>query len=99
MTHFIACKKTNDAIEVVVLFFKEVVRLHGFPRKNNSDRDMKFLGHFWMTLWKKMKSKLLYISSYHPQTDGKTKVVNKSLGNFLRSLSGENPRQWDMVLA
>jgi hypothetical protein len=44
-------------------------------------------------------SYLLYSSTYHPQMDIKTEVVNKSLGNLLRSLSGENPSQWDLALA
>jgi hypothetical protein len=99
MAHFIPCKKTNDATKVVVLFFKEIVRLHGLPRSITSDRDTRFLGHFWRILWKNMGSKLLYSSAYHPQMDGQTKVVNQSLGNLLRSLSGEKPGQWDLILA
>nr|GEZ14022.1 RNA-directed DNA polymerase [Tanacetum cinerariifolium] len=31
-------------------------------------------------------------------TDGQNEVVNRSLGNLLRSLVGENLRQWDLVL-
>ena len=31
--------------------------------------------------------------------DGQTEVVNKSLGNILRSLTSEQPKQWDHVLA
>ncbi|GJZ02551.1 RNA-directed DNA polymerase [Tanacetum coccineum] len=64
-----------------------------------SDRDVKFVGHFWRTLWRKMGTQLQFSSSHHPQTDGQTEVVNRSLGNLLRSLVGENPRQWDLVLS
>jgi hypothetical protein len=99
MAHFISCKKTNDASEVAALFYKEVVRLHGFPWSITSDRDNRFLGNFWRTLWKNLGSDLLYSSTYYPQMDGQTKVVNKSLGNLLRSLSGENPSQWDLALS
>jgi hypothetical protein len=99
MAHFIACTKTNDATNIANLFFREVVRLHGFPNNIVSDRDTIFVGHFWRTLWKKLGTNLSFSSTYHPQTDGKTKVVNKSLGNILRSLVSENPKQWDQVLA
>ena len=42
---------------------------------------------------------MLYSLAYHPQMDKQTEVVNKSLGNLLRSLSGENPHQGDLALA
>jgi hypothetical protein len=98
MAHSIPCQKTSDTNHIANLFFKEVVRLHGLPRSIVSDRDTKFVGHFWRNLWKKQGKNLSFISSYHPQTDGKTKVVNKILGDLLRSLVTEHHSQWDHIL-
>jgi hypothetical protein len=43
----------------------------------------------------KLGIKLLFSSSSHPQTDGQTEVVNRSLGNLLRVLIKKNPKSWE----
>jgi hypothetical protein len=98
MAHFILCQKTDNASYVADLFFNEVVCLHGVPNTIVSDRDTKFLSHFWRTLWYKLGTKFLFSTTCHPQTDGQTKVVNHTLSTMLRAVLKDNLRLWEECL-
>jgi hypothetical protein len=99
MAHFIPCHKTDDAIHIADLFFKDIVRLCGMPSTIVSDRDAKFLSHFWRTLWNKLGTKLLFSTTCHPQTDGQTEVVNHTLDTMLRAILKKNLKMWEECLS
>ncbi|KAH9698118.1 hypothetical protein KPL71_023889 [Citrus sinensis] len=98
IAHFIPCHKMDDASNVADLFFREIVGLHGMPKTIVSDRDTKFLNYFWKTLWAKLGTKLLFSTICHPQTDGQTEVVNRTLCTLLRAIIKKNIKTWEDCL-
>ncbi|XP_026459349.1 uncharacterized protein LOC113360010 [Papaver somniferum] len=50
---------------------------------------MRAKAHFF---WTKLKQDMS--TSYHRQTDGQTKRVNACLENYLRCMTGHQPKQW-----
>jgi hypothetical protein len=69
-SHFIPIKSTCKAIDIASIFMKEIFRLHGMPNEIISDRDTKFTSNFWKSLFAGFETKLLFSTTYHPQTDG-----------------------------
>jgi hypothetical protein len=83
---------------MLLIFFTEIVRLHDVPNTIISDRDAKFLSHFWRTLWFKLGTKLLFSTTCHPQMDGQTEFVNRTLSTMLWAVLKTNLKLWEECL-
>ena len=70
VAHLLPVKKTFSAIDIARVFIKEIVRLHGFPRRIISDRDAKFTSKFWKALFESVGIELNISTTYHPEFDG-----------------------------
>ncbi|MCO5606671.1 hypothetical protein L7F22_060860 [Adiantum nelumboides] len=80
------------------LFVQYIFRIHGLPRSIISDRDPKFTGHFWTSLFNTLGTNLLFSSAYHPQTDGQTERVNQILEEILQHYIQIRLASWEEYL-
>jgi transposase InsO family protein len=96
--HFIPTWTTVTAEETAKLFFDHIFRHHGLPRSIISDRDPRFLSVFWSALFRQTGTKLLYSSTHHPQTDGQTERLNRTLEEMLRAYVNAKCDNWDDCL-
>ncbi|WVZ17815.1 hypothetical protein V8G54_010797 [Vigna mungo] len=92
--NFTFLKHPYTARKIAELFAKEIVRLHGIPQSIVSDRDPVFMNLFWQELFRLQGTTLKMSSSYHPETDGQTEVVNRCLEAYLRCFVSEQPKNW-----
>lgn len=83
-SHFTALKSDYTAAKVAEIFINTMVKLHGSPKSIVSDRDKVFTSQFWQQLFKLSGTTLAMSTTYHPQTDGQSEVVNKCLEMYLR---------------
>ncbi|KAL3510188.1 hypothetical protein ACH5RR_029589 [Cinchona calisaya] len=63
-----------------------------------SDREVKFLSHFWRVLCGKLGIKLLFSTACHSQTNDQTEVVNQTLGTLLCAVLKKNLKIWEDCL-
>ena len=80
------------------MFIDNIFRLHGLPRTIVSDRDPRFTSDFWKALFEILNVKLKPSTAYHPETDGQTERVNRTLEQVLRAYVGYHQDDWDRWL-
>ncbi|MCO5572157.1 hypothetical protein L7F22_025908 [Adiantum nelumboides] len=96
--HFIPVQKQITAEQMAKIFLVTVFKYHGMPRSIVSDRDPRMTGLFWRALWQNLHSTLRFSSSYHPQTDGQSEIVNSAVLDLLKCYVSDNPAQWKHYL-
>ena len=96
--HFAPSKTTDTAVEAADAFFSNVFKHHGLPDDIVSDRDAKFTSRFWNELMKLCGIRTNISTSYHPQTDGVSEIMNRMVENFLRFYCSLRKNDWDRIL-
>ena len=101
MAYFIPMTKTATAKEVAELVYDNVFRTWGLPLNILSDRDPKFTGNFWRTLFRLSGTDLTRGSAYHHERDGQTERCNLIMEEYLRHFVSANQKDWTrhMVMA
>ena len=96
--HAIPTLTSCSASDLAHIAMREVVRHHGLPTSIVSDRDPRFVAHFWRSLWKLLRTQLDMSTSYHPQSDGQTERDNRTLEEMLRAYVDSQQDDWDELL-
>ena len=97
--HFISITHPFTTTGIAKVFFDNIFKLQGMPSSIVCDRDPTFTSCFWKELFRLNGTSFNFISSYHPQIDGQTKVVNKTLEMYLRCLTSSQPKEWSRWLS
>ena len=98
MAHLAAVPDTIDGEGPATLVIDRVFRRHGLPVAIVSDRDPRFTGKFWKSIFKVLGTRLDMSTADHPQTDGQTERVNCVINAILRSICADTPKRWSSML-
>jgi len=92
--HFCALPHPFTPTLVAQSFMDQIFKLHGMPTSIVSDHNRAFTSSFWQELFRLQGTQLQLSTSYHPQTNGQTKLVNKCLETYLRCFTSEKQHLW-----
>lgn len=79
-------KDTFSAEDWSNCYFTSVYPSWGLPAFFVSDRDAKFTGVFWSTLFKRVGTTLAMTTAYHPSADGQAERTNQTIEITFRVL-------------
>lgn len=92
--HFLPLKADYSSKSVADTFMNHIVKLQWIPKLIVSDKDKIFTSSFWQHMFKLQGTMLAMSSAYHPQSEEKSKILNKCLETYLWCLTYGNPKGW-----
>ena len=90
----IPCHETDDAPACAQLLKKHVFDVFGLPKGIISDRDPKYTGSFWRSLFDCLGTKLHLTTAYRPQSDGQSERTNQTVEQVMRCMCMHQPDAW-----
>jgi transposase InsO family protein len=92
--HFLPTTTTVTAEGAANIYYREIFRLHGLPRKIISDRGPQFVAKFMQEIARLLGIELAHSTAYHPQTDGQTERVNQEIEQYIRLFVNHHQDDW-----
>ena len=99
MKHLIPYHTTDNADKLAMLFIIYVWKLHGLPESIISDRGSLFKSEFWKRLCKRLNIHSLLSTTFHPETDDQTEIINATLKTVFRCYVNYHQDNWSEWLS
>ena len=96
--HFVATTATLDAKATADLYVQAVFRHHGLSRSITSDRDPRFTSKVYGDIFKQLGVELKLSTANHPETDGQTERVHRTIEQILRTVVNHRRSNWEELL-
>lgn len=90
-----ACKEAHTVEDFAKYTIDNVISKFGCPESFVSDRDVRFTSKFWKTVTHLLGAERWMSTAFHPQSDGQTERMNKSMEEVLRHYVSFNQSNWD----
>lgn len=88
--------KKISAADIALAFVHHWVFVYGPPVKLLSDNGKQFTARFFQNVCRILGTRNLFITTYHPQTNGQVERFNCTLLSALRKYLGDHPKEWDL---
>ncbi len=88
----------QTAETVASVFVTEFVCRYGVPTQLHSDQGRQFEADLFQGMCDLLGIKKTRTTPLHPQSDGQTERMNRTLLDILSKLAKDEPRQWDVQL-
>ena len=99
MVRLVPIRRTSIDAEVYAhVFVREIFAKHGLSASIVSDRDPRFTSEFFQQLCRLLDIKQRMSTAFHPQIDGQTDRMNRTLEEMLRSFVRPSLNDWDIHL-
>ncbi|UYV66976.1 hypothetical protein LAZ67_4003508, partial [Cordylochernes scorpioides] len=100
MTRFATTKAIPDAgaMEIAKFIVEEIILRHGAPQQIITDRGTNFMSQIIKQINNSSGINHLKTTAYHPQTNGLTERLNKTLTDMLSMYVDAEQKNWDEVL-
>lgn len=93
-TRIIPVMQSDKANKTASRLFNGWISTFGAPSSILSDRDKTWTSKFWKALMAQIQIDFHMSSAFHPQADGRSERLNKTIGQVLRTVTAKRQGKW-----